>query len=92
MARILLIEDNDAVRTILAERLTLAGHTAIEAADGREALDHFRRGGSDLVVTDLVMPETEGQKVIRTGQENSPDPFEIHLVSFPSGTVRCLLC
>ena len=65
MARILLIEDNGGLRAILAERLTLAGHTVTEAGDGREGLDHFRRDGADLVVTDVVMPETEGLEVLR---------------------------
>jgi DNA-binding response OmpR family regulator len=65
MARILLIEDNDGLRTILAEHIALAGHSVIEASDGREGLDHFRRGGADLVVTDIVMPETEGLEVLR---------------------------
>lgn len=65
MARILLIEDDDGLRAILAEHLTLAGHTVIEAGDGREGLDRFRRAGADLVVTDIVMPETEGLEVLR---------------------------
>ena len=71
MARILLIEDNHDLRTMLAEHLTLAGHTVIEAGDGREGLDLFRRGGADLVITDIVMPETEGLAVLmelRTAQ------------------------
>ena len=57
MARILLIEDNDALRTMLAELLALAGHTVVEAGNGREGLDLFRQAGADLVITDLVMPE-----------------------------------
>ena len=65
MARIVLIEDNVGLRTILAEHLALAGHTVIEAADGREGLDRFRWVGADLVVTDIVMPETEGMEVLR---------------------------
>ena len=48
MARILLIEDNARLRTMLAEHLAaIAGHTVIEAGDGREGLDRFRRGGAD---------------------------------------------
>jgi DNA-binding response OmpR family regulator len=65
MARILLIEDNARLRTMLAEHLALAGHTVIQAGDGREGLERFRRGGADVVVTDIVMPETEGLEVLR---------------------------
>ena len=65
MARLLLIEDNDALRTTLAELLTLAGHAVVEASNGRGGLDLFRQGGADLVITDLVMPEIEGLEVVR---------------------------
>jgi CheY-like chemotaxis protein len=72
MARILLIEDNDSVRTILAEHLALAGHTVIEAGDGREGLARFRQAGADLVITDIVMPETDGLEVLMALRETHP--------------------
>jgi CheY-like chemotaxis protein len=72
MARILLIEDNDAIRTLLRENLELAGHTVIEARDGNEGLDLFRRAGADLVVTDIVMPEREGLEVLRALRTSHP--------------------
>jgi DNA-binding response OmpR family regulator len=72
MARILLIEDNDGLRAILAEHLFLAGHTVIEASDGRQGLDRFRRAGADVVVTDIVMPETEGLEVLREIRNAQP--------------------
>jgi len=72
MARILLIEDNVGLRTILAKYIALAGHTVTEASDGREGLDCFRRGGADLVVTDMVMPHTEGIEVVRELQRTKP--------------------
>ena len=80
MARILLIEDNAGLRAILAEHLALAGHTVIEAGDGREGLDHFRRVGADLVITDMVMPETEGFEVLRELRRTHP-PVKIIAMS-----------
>ena len=72
MARILVIDDDDAVRTML--RLTLAhfGHTVIEARNGREGLDLFRRAGADLVITDIVMPDTEGLEVVMDLRRKHP--------------------
>ena len=61
-------------------RLTLAGHTVIEAADGREGLDRFRRVGADLVVTDIVMPETEGLEVLRQIRTAQP-PVPVIVIS-----------
>jgi DNA-binding response OmpR family regulator len=71
MARILLIEEQRRLRANLAENLALAGHTVLEAADGREGLDRFRRGGADLVVRDLLMPETEGFEMLRASGTSS---------------------
>jgi CheY-like chemotaxis protein len=73
MARILLIEDNNSIRTVLRENLELAGHTVIEARDGNEGLDLFRQAGADLVITDIVMPEREGLEVLRALRTSHPD-------------------
>jgi DNA-binding response OmpR family regulator len=64
MARILLIDDDDAVRSMLSLTLTHFGHTVTEALNGAEGLKHFARDGTDLVITDLVMPEKEGLETI----------------------------
>jgi DNA-binding response OmpR family regulator len=80
MARILLIEDNDALRTMLAEVLALAGHTVVEAGNGRNGLDLFRQAGADLVITDLVMPEIEGLEVVRQ-LRNAHAPVNVIAIS-----------
>jgi DNA-binding response OmpR family regulator len=72
MARILLIEDDDSVRTILLLTLTHYGHTVIEASNGREGLDLFRQGNVDLVITDIVMPEKEGFEVLMKLRRKHP--------------------
>jgi CheY-like chemotaxis protein len=65
MARILLIDDDDAVRGILGEMLARSGHTVIEARDGEEGLELFEHAAADLVITDMVMPRKSGRAVIR---------------------------
>ena len=80
MARILLIEDDDSIRTMLAEHLALAGHTVIEAGDGREGLARFRQVGADLVITDIVMPEKEGFAVLMELRTAQP-PVKIIAIS-----------
>jgi DNA-binding response OmpR family regulator len=64
MARILLIDDDESLRPALRLILLHFGHTVLEAADGKEGLallDHFR---PEVVITDIVMPETEGMAVL----------------------------
>jgi DNA-binding response OmpR family regulator len=72
VARILLIEDNESIRTVLRENLVHSGHTVIEACDGREGLALFRQTGADLVVTDIVMPEKEGLEVLIELRNSQP--------------------
>ncbi|MCU0635518.1 MAG: response regulator [Gemmatimonadaceae bacterium] len=61
MARILLIEDNDAFREMLVRALSSAGHDVIAAHDGDDGLRCFQtQGPFALVITDIVMPNREG--------------------------------
>jgi nitrogen-specific signal transduction histidine kinase/ActR/RegA family two-component response regulator len=64
-ARILLVDDEANVRDVVSDMLESVGHTVVRAADGREAIDVFRReGGSfDCVVLDLSMPKLSGEEV-----------------------------
>ena len=64
MARILLVEDDEAVREILRKALVSAGHEVEEAQNGNVALAAYRRQACDVVITDLVMPEKDGLETI----------------------------
>jgi CheY-like chemotaxis protein len=72
MARILLIEDNQAQREILRQILEKMGHSVIEASDGDDGLSRFARGGADLVLTDLIMPGKEGLETIQEFRRTYP--------------------
>jgi two-component system cell cycle sensor histidine kinase/response regulator CckA len=60
--RILLVEDEEAVRRMAARALASRGYTILEAANGAEALDlvSYGAGQIDLVVTDVIMPDVGG--------------------------------
>jgi CheY-like chemotaxis protein len=64
VARILLVEDDETIRQILKKALVLADHEVEEAVDGDQAVTAYRRRASDLVITDLVMPEKDGLEAI----------------------------
>jgi CheY-like chemotaxis protein len=65
MARILVIDDDEPVRTTVRETLEHFGHTVIEARNGTEGLALFSHAHADLVITDIVMPEKDGLEVLR---------------------------
>jgi len=81
MARILLIEDDNEVRTMLRLTLIHFGHNVIEARNGKEGLELFKRANADLVITDIVMPEKEGLEVLIELREKQVPPVKIIAIS-----------
>lgn len=65
MSRILIIDDDDILREILALTLERAGHTVLQAGDGRLAADIIAATPVDLVITDIIMPGQEGIETIQ---------------------------
>jgi len=66
-ARILVVDDTPFNRRLLVRLLEGIGHSAVEAADGREALGRLRDPGADpidLVLLDIVMPEMDGHETL----------------------------
>jgi DNA-binding response OmpR family regulator len=72
MARILIIDDDEALRKMLHITLAHFGHVVIEATQGKEGLALFRSSNIDLVLTDLVMPEMEGFEVLLELRDKFP--------------------
>lgn len=63
MAKILIAEDEAPIRELLVRSLSLAGHTAIQAADGPAALTLAEQGEPDLVLLDVMLPGCSGFEV-----------------------------
>jgi CheY-like chemotaxis protein len=64
MPRILIIDDEPLVRAVLRSILERNGYTVMDASDGRAGLALWRHTPSDLVLTDIFMPNTDGIEVI----------------------------
>jgi CheY-like chemotaxis protein len=72
MPRILIIEDEDSVREYLVHLLREAGYQVVEAANGKQGLELYRQEPSDLIITDLIMPDKDGVEVITRLRCDSP--------------------
>jgi two-component system response regulator ResD len=71
---VLIVDDERAIRRLLRMYLTDAGFTVAEAADGEAAVEQVRRGGIDLVLLDLMLPEMDGFTVVRRLRETAQVP------------------
>jgi two-component system, NtrC family, response regulator HydG len=72
-ARILIVDDEPASRLALAELLSGWGHRVEQAVDGHEALRRAVEFRPDIVLSDLVMPQTDGLWLLKTLREEQPD-------------------
>jgi DNA-binding response OmpR family regulator len=74
-ARILLVDDETSIQTLLSYPLRKEGYEVVSAQDGREALDRFAESRFDLVVLDVMMPQLDGIEVCRRLRERSQVPI-----------------
>jgi CheY-like chemotaxis protein len=72
MARVLLVDDDEIARLILGSLLYETGHEVVYAGDGERALNLYRRGIFDVVITDLAMPKINGLRLIQELMELDP--------------------
>ncbi len=75
MSRILIVDDDSRIREVLRFALTQAGHTVIEASDGKLALEQLAQAPAELVVLDIMMPELDGLDVCRKLRQTSSVPI-----------------
>lgn len=73
VARIIVIDDDDAVRRIVRETLERAGHVVLDANDGETGLELVRTKPCDLVITDIFMPGMDGIVTLRQLRKERPD-------------------
>ena len=73
MARILVIDDDEAFRPMVRQMLEHAGYEVLEAANGKQGLKIYEAETPDLVITDLIMPEFEGMETIMALLKDNPD-------------------
>jgi two-component system, OmpR family, response regulator len=74
-ARILLVDDEHSLQTLLTYPLRKDGYEVVSALDGREALDRFAEQRFDLVVLDVMLPKVDGIEVCRRLRSRSQVPI-----------------
>jgi len=86
MARVLVVDDEEGVRSFLAEALEDDRHSVAQAEDGRAAAERLRAQGFDLMITDLRMPGLDGLELVRLARAEQPE-MEI-IVLTAHGTIE----
>ena len=73
MKRILVMEDDMQFRQMLRLTLERGGYEVVEAQDGKEGMRLYRQDPTDLILTDIIMPEKEGVETIIELKRDFPD-------------------
>ncbi len=75
MARILVVDDEEMIRRLIAKYAVYDGHEVTEAADGMQAVEKCREGGYDILIIDIMMPELDGFSACREIRKFSDIPI-----------------
>ena len=70
--KVLVVDDDAAMRKMLGKMLTLAGHEAVEVPPGAEALTAVGAADYDVLLTDVIMPEVDGVELVRAARKGNP--------------------
>ena len=87
---ILLVEDEEAVRSFAARALRMRGYNVLEAGGGEEALEIVKRDDAriDLIITDVVMPNMDGPTMVRHVKQLKPDLAVIFMSGYAEEAFR----
>jgi two-component system cell cycle response regulator CpdR len=88
MIRILLAEDEDAMRIYLARALENAGYEVVAVDRGTEALPLLEEQHFDLLLSDIVMPELDGIELAQRCAEISPETKVMFITGFAAVTLK----
>lgn len=75
MYKVLIVDDEQAIRELVAKYCSLEGFNYGEASDGLEAIEKVKKGGYDIVVMDVMMPELDGFSAVREIRKFSNIPI-----------------
>lgn len=75
MYKILVVDDELGIRSIVRKYAEFEGHTVYEAGDGMEAVIRYRESGADIIVMDIMMPELDGFSAVREIRKTSSVPI-----------------
>ncbi len=75
MYKILVVDDEPRIRSIIKKYAEFEGHTVTEAADGMEAIHFCRNSDFDIIIMDIMMPELDGFSACREIRKNAQTPI-----------------
>ena len=84
IGRVMVVDDEENIRDVLSSYLNSLGYDVVAAHDGEDALSKFKRGGFDLIVSDLLMPSVDGLELLKKIREQDKEVIFLMITGYPS--------
>ncbi|HEB72958.1 MAG TPA: response regulator [Nitrospirae bacterium] len=82
MAHVMIIDDDQYVRSVVKQMLEAAGYVVTEASSGREGIEKHEENPADLIITDIIMPDEGGLETIMKLKRDYP---KIKIIAISGG-------
>ena len=82
--RIIVIDDDEGIRKVVAEALKSEGYLVDTASSGKEAVEKSRSNFYNLALVDIRLPDMEGTKLLTSMRETTPEMIKIILTGYPA--------
>ena len=82
--RIMVVDDEEDIRKVITIYLEKVGYEVVSAKDGQDALNKFRKGHFDVILSDLTMPELDGLELLDKIREFDKDVIFLMITGHPS--------
>lgn len=84
LGQILIVDDEDNIREVLATYLQGLNYNVLTAHDGQDALAKYKKGDFDLIISDLLMPNIDGLELLKRVREKDKDVIFLMITGYPS--------
>lgn len=82
--RILVVDDDEGIRKVVAEALRSEGYLVDAASNGKEAVDKSHANFYNLALVDIRLPDMEGTKLLTSMKQTTPEMIKIILTGYPA--------
>ncbi len=84
LGSVMVVDDEENIREVLSNYLTSLGYYVVTAKDGTDALEKFKPGNFDLIISDLLMPNVDGLELLRRVREQDKEVVFLMITGYPS--------
>jgi len=84
LGQVMIVDDEENIREVLSNYLESMNYSVESAEDGQDALDKFKKGDFDLIISDLLMPNIDGLELLKRIRNIDKDVIFLMITGYPS--------